>query len=130
VSRDIGIGNRAIVPDACVASKLLPPMVDRMGHFLIYPAMNLFVSWLTGRPDHQETVHKRVVNWPLQAVTLLRSFFVARRNRRPRVSDLPEMSDPGAVGSRRGGFQFFAVKEHLDLMRVIKVAVTRHHRQR
>lgn len=72
VAGDIFVGNFRVRLDDGIAAKLVAPLVGGVGEFILNPSGALGMERFAGRPHHDETVHKRVVDRALKPRALLK----------------------------------------------------------
>ena len=108
--RDIGV-----VLHAGVASELCAPLVGEAREFTMRPAAQRLVHWLAGGVDDEKAVHERVVDWALQAVTLLERRLLRGRGETPTASALGEGGGPRF---RFGSRNFDGLAINLGALRV------------
>src|SRR5438552_11984938 len=68
VSRDICRSNCRVVEDLRFAAELQPPLPDRLVHRVGRPSAKRVIQRPAGWPDHDERIHKSVIDRSLKAM--------------------------------------------------------------
>ncbi len=63
---DIRVGDVRVVLDDCITSKVSAPLLDGVFEFLGSPLLHRRAARFAGWADHDERVHKGVIDWPLK----------------------------------------------------------------
>ena len=130
---DVGIGHGIVVFHPGIAAKLLPPVIDGMGHFSPRPGADPVVERPAGRSDHEEAVHEGVVHGTLKAMALAERAIIRRTSGHPPgvfVSIPPEMSGPRAIGEHWRSSKFLIVEQDAGLLGRVQGTEAGRHGQR